>query len=165
VLTGTGFLTLSAAGIAHAKAKPVPAACTELIAAGNSYVATIKANEAKFAHDHAAYVAAVDKFGNEIKKITSTGSPALRRAAKTYVTDLETETAANQLNTARLSADSDRMSVLACTPSGAPRTGGGSTAAVPDPVLFGAGGATVLGGLIVVGLTLRSRPRTSADLG
>jgi hypothetical protein len=167
VLTGTGFLTLSAAGIAHAEPAhaKAPAACTELIAAGKAYSATLEANKAKFEADHAAYIVAVDKFGNEIEKITSTGSPALRRAAKTYVTDLETETADNTINPARLSADSDRMSVLACTPSGAPRTGGGSTAAAQDPALFGAGGAVVLAGLIVVGLTVRGRSRTSADQG
>jgi hypothetical protein len=173
VLTGTGFLALSGAGIAHAElaaakpahAKPAPAACTELITATKAYSALLAANKAKFAHDLPAYVAAVDHYGNEVKKITSTGSPALRRAAKIYVTDLETETADLTINPARLNADSNRLTVLACTPSGAPRTGGGSSAAMQDPGLFGAGGAAVLAGLIVVGLTVRGRPRTSADQG
>jgi hypothetical protein len=165
VLTGTGFLMLSGAGIAHAQPAATPAACSELLAALKSYNATLSANEAKFKTDHAAFQAAVDNYGSEVTRIVSTGSPALQSAAKTYVTDLESEVAANDINTARLTADSDRMSVLACTPSGAPATGGGSSATLQDPALFGAGGAAALAGLIVVGLTLRSRSRTSVDHG
>jgi hypothetical protein len=156
---------LSGAGIAHAQPAVAPATCTELIAATKSYTATLSANTTKFKTDHTAYLAAVDNYGNEVTKITSTGSLALRSAAKTYVTDLEAEAAANNLNTARLTADSDRMDVLACTPAGAPATGGGSSATLRDPALFGAGGAVTLVGLTVVGLTLRNRSRTNMDHG
>ncbi len=56
------------------------------------------------------------------------------------------------------------MAVLACTPTGAPRTGGGSSASLQDPALFGGGGAAALAGLVVVGLTLRGRrSRTSVE--
>jgi hypothetical protein len=156
---------LSGAGIAHATPAAIPATCTELLAASKSFNVTLHANVKKFDTDHAALVAAVDNYGNHILKITSQGSPALQSAAKTYVTDYETETVGNDINTARLVADSNRMSVLACTPKGAPRTGGGSSAGLRDPALFGAGGAAVLAGLVVVGLTLRNRSRTTADQG
>lgn len=165
VLTGTGFLILSGAGIANAQPAAAPAICSELTAASKNLNATFKANEAKFKADHAALVAAIDNYGNEVTKITSTGSPALRSAAKIFVTDEETEAAAGDFNTARLAAAGDRMAVLACTPSGAPATGGGSSATLQDPVLVDAGGAAALAGLIVAGLTLRNRPRTVADRG
>jgi hypothetical protein len=167
VLTGTGFLTLSGAGIAHAQpaAAHTPVACTELLAATKSYSATLQANEAKFKANHTAFMTAVDNYGNQVLKIASQGSSALQSDAKTYVTDLEGETAANDINTARIGADSDRLDVAACTPSGAPATGSASSATLQDPALFGAGGAAALAGLIVVGLTLRRRSRTSVDHG
>jgi hypothetical protein len=165
VLTGAGFLMLSGTGIAYAQPAATPAACTELLTALKSYNATLDANVAKFKTDHAAFIAAADNYGSEVTKIASQGSPALRSAAKTYVTDYEGEVAANDINTARLTADADRMNVLACTPKGAPATGSGSPAALQDPALFGAGGAAVLAGLIVVGLALRNRSRTGVDHG
>jgi hypothetical protein len=165
VLTGTGFLMLSGAGIAYAQPAAVPAACNELLAASKSYTAMLEANQAKFKANHAAFETAADNYGNEVTKIASQGSPALQSAAKTYVTDLEGEVAANDINAARLTADSDRMDVAACTPSGAPATGGGSSATLQDPALFGAGGVAALAGLIVVGLALRNRSRTSVDHG
>jgi hypothetical protein len=166
-LSGSGFLLLSGAGTAHAApaGAPAPAVCTQLLAASKSYTATLTANQKKFETDRTAYLAAVDNYGSEVTRITSTGSSALQAAAKTYVTDLETEIAASDINQARLNTDDDRMAVLACTPKGAPRTGGGSSAGLRDSALFGAGGAAALAGFILVGLTLRNRSRTSADQG
>ena len=165
VLTGTGLLMLSGASIAHAQpvAAPAPATCKELGAAQNSYTAGLKANVKKFEADNKAYVTFVTNYGNEVIRIASQGSPALQSAAKTYATDLETEIANSDFNATRINADSDRLIVLGCTPKGAPATGGGSSAALQDPALFGAGGAAALAGLIVVGLTLRGRSRASAD--
>jgi hypothetical protein len=165
VLTGAGLLMLSVAGIAHAQPAAAPVTCTELLAASKSFNATLSANVAKYRTHHTAYVAAVRKYGNEITKITSTGSPALRSAVKTLVTDLESEAAANEVNTARIIADSDRVDILACRPNGAPATGSGSSATPADRALIGAGGAVALAGLIVVGLALRNRSRTSVDHG
>jgi hypothetical protein len=164
VLTGAGFLMLSGTGIAHA-AQPAPAACKELGAAQNSYTAGLKADIKKFETDHAAYVSFVDNYGNEVTNIASQGSPAVQSAAKVFVTDLETEIADSDFNAARINADSDRLIVAACTPGGAPATGGGSSATLRDPALFGVGGAAALAGAIVVGLTLRKRSRVGADLG
>lgn len=164
-LSGSGFLLLTGHGTAQAApaAAPAPAVCTELLAASKSYTATLHANQKKFETDTKAYLAAVDNYGSQVTRITSTGSPALRSAAKTYVTDLETEVAAFDINQARINTDDDRMAVLACTPKGAPRTGGGSSAGWADPTLFGAGGAAALAGLVIVGLTLRGRSRTSVE--
>ena len=134
------------------------------ISALTNGVETGRSQESELARVLEAYLAAVDNYGSEVTRITSTGSPALQSAAKTYVTDLETEIAAFDINQARLNTDDDRMAVLACTPTGAPRTGGGSSAGLQDPTLFGAGGAAALAGLVVVGLTLRGRrSRTSVE--
>lgn len=165
VLTGAGFLTLSGAGIAHAQPEASPAVCTKIDAALKSFTTNLKANEKKYATDHSAYVAAIDSDGNEFLKITAQGSPALQSAAKTYVTDFETGAADNNLNVAKLTADVNRVISLACLPSGAPQTGGGSSAGLQDPALFGAGGAAALAGLVVVGLAVRNRSRASADQG
>jgi hypothetical protein len=164
-LAWAGFLALPGAGVAHAQPLAAPAACTELATAVKAFNATLQSNEKKFQADHAAYVAAVDNYGNQVLKITSQGSAAAQSAAKTYVTELEAEVAANDLNPAKITAESDRLAVLLCTPKGAPRTGGGSSAGLQYPALFGTGGAIALAGLVVVGLAVRNRPRTSADHG
>jgi hypothetical protein len=160
-LAWTGFLTLSGAGVAHAQPLKAPAACTELTATATAFDATLKKNTAKFKADHAAYVAAVDNYGNQVLKIASQGSPAARSAAKTYVTDLEAGTVANDNNNVRITADIDRLAFAVCQPKGAPATGGGSSAGLQDPALFGAGGALALAGFAVVGLAARRRPRPS----
>src|SRR5262249_36494008 len=127
--------------------------------------ASLKPNEKKFLADSAAYIAAVDNYGNQVLKVTSTGSPALRSAAKTYVTDYEAEVVAGSINPTRLQVDNSRMAVLACTPKGAPATGGGSSAGLQDSALVGTGGAATLAGVVVIGLSLRRRARASVDEG
>jgi hypothetical protein len=163
-LTGAGFLTLSGTGIAQAQPAATPSACSQIRTVFQSFTAALNTDIKQHA-PHATAMTAVDKFGNDIIKLAAHGSPALRSAAKTLATDYETELAANKINTARLQADNDRFDVLACTPKGAPRTGGGSSAGIQDPALFGAGGAAALAGLVVIGLSLRNRPRTSVDAG
>jgi hypothetical protein len=164
-LAWAGFLTLSGVGVAHAQPLKAPAACTELSAALKTFAATLTNSKKKFQADHAAYIATIDGYGNQVLKIAAQGSPAARSAAKTYITELEAEVAANDINQAKLSAEFDRLDILLCSPKGAPRTGGGSSAGLQAPALFGAGGAIALAGLVVVGLTVRNRPRTSADQG
>jgi hypothetical protein len=169
VLTGTGFLVLSGAGIARAQPVagiPAPAVCTELGALVKSFTATLEAHGAKYyAAHHSALVAAADNYGSQVLKITAHGSPALQSAAKTFVSYEETANAAGDVNAARYNADFDHLAVLACTPKGAPATGGGGSAGLQDPALFGAGGAIALAGVVVVGLALRNRSRTSAEHG
>ena len=166
VLTGAGFLMLSGTGIARAQPVATSTVCTELGAAEKSFTATLTAHGAKYyVTHHSALVAAVDDYGSQVLKVTAQGSPALQSAAKTYVTYNETATAARDVNAARLNADFDRVVVLACTPNGAPATGGGSSAGLQDPALLGAGGAAALAGFVVVGLALRRRSRTSVEHG
>jgi hypothetical protein len=162
VLTGTGALMLSGTGIAQAKPAALPATCTGLLAASKNFSATLKTNEKKFLADSAAYIAAVDNYGSQVLKIASKGSPALQAAAKTYVTDYEAEVVANSIKASRLQADDGRMAVLACTPKGAPATGGGSSAGLQASALVGTGGAATLAGVVVIGLSLRRRTRASA---
>lgn len=165
VLTGTGFLLLSGGGTAHAQpAAAAPAVCTEILAAAKSFDATLNAHGQKYYEaDWARLVTAVDKYGDQLLKITAQGSPALQSAARTFVTYYETATADKDINSARFTADSDRMDTLACIPKDAPATGGGSSAGLQDPALFGAGGAAALVGFVVVGLALRNRSRTSEE--
>jgi hypothetical protein len=165
VLAGAGVFTLSGTGIAQAKPAALPAACTGLLALEKSFVATLNTNKKKYEADPAEYIAAVDNYGKQLLKVTSSGSPALQSAAKTYVTDYEAMVVASSINASRLSADSSRMAVLACVPKGAPRTGGGSTAGLQASALVGTGGAATLAGVVVIGLSLRHRTRNSADKG
>jgi hypothetical protein len=130
-----------------------------------NFVATLNANKKKYEASPATYIAAIDNYGNKVLKVTSPGSPALRSAAKTYVTDYEAMVVANSINPTRLSADSSRMAVLACTPKGAPATGGGSSTGLQDSALVGTGGAVTLVGVVVIGLSLRRRAQASVDEG
>jgi hypothetical protein len=164
---------VSGTGIARAQTAAAPTACNELTAAFNEMAPTVTAEVAKFQADkagsakakadYAAYLTTVHNFGNKLTQIASQGSPAFRSATKVYVTDYESEVKNNDLNPARIKADTTRMGIAACLPKGAPATGGGSSAGLQDPALLGAGGAAALAGLVVVALSLRTRSRTSAD--
>jgi hypothetical protein len=162
-LAGAGFLALPGAGIAHAAPAALPAACTEMATSLKTFTATLTSSQQKFEADHAAYLAFVDNYGSQLLKITAQSSPAAQSAAKAYVTDLEAEVAANNLDEPKLSAEFERLDVAVCTPKGAPATGGGGSAGLQDPALFGAGGAMALAGLVVAGLALRNRSRISVD--
>jgi hypothetical protein len=161
-LAWAGFLTLPGADVAQAQPLKVPAACIQLTTTIKAFNATVQKNLAKFKTDHAAYLAAVDNYGNQVLKVASQGSPAARSAAKTYVTELEAEVAASDLNQAKIDAEFSRLTSAVCVPKGAPATGGGSLVGLQDPALFGAGGALALAGVAVVGLAARRRPRPSA---
>ena len=95
----------------------------------------------------------------ELTQAASTGSPTVRNDVKVFVTDLQAGAAAGDLNVARLTAEGYAFAIAACTPSGAPATGGGSSAGLQDPVLFGVGGAAALAGIVVISVAVRSRPR------
>ena len=164
-LASAGFLTLTGAGVAHAQPLKTPAACTRLLATATAFNAMVEKNQAKFKADHAAYLAAVDNYGNQVLKVASQGSPAAQSAAKAYATDLEAETAALDLNKAKIDAEIARLATALCQPKGAPGTGGGSSAGLQDPALFGAGGALALAGAAIVGLAVRRRPRAGAVRG
>ena len=161
VLAGAGVLVLAGAGVAHAR--PVStSACEKLISTLQRLTAL-----------HPGYPSNLKKdaplVASQMTQAASTGPPALKSAVSTYVADWEASAAAGHLDTAKISADADAI-VAACaaqlaTPSGAPATGGGSTAGIRDPVLFGVGGAVVLAGLLVLGRARRNRPRGSPGRG
>lgn len=166
VLTGTGSVMLSGAGIAQAQPAAAPATCTELLAASSTFTKMLDAHgTAYYAAHYSALITAVDNYGNQVLKIAAQGTPAFQSAAKTFVAYYEASTVARDLNQARFTADSNRMNIAACTPKGAPRTGGGSSAGLQDRALLGTGGGAALAGFAVIGLTLWRRPRTSADIG
>jgi len=174
VITGAGFLVISGTGVAHAESAAIPKACSELAPAFKAFAANVnaenkqltadKADPAKVAADVTKYQTTIHNFGDQLTKIALQGTPAMQSATRTYVTDLEAETAAEKLDAARLKADTDRLTIAACEPKGAPRTGGGSAAGRPDPALAAAGGAAALAGIVVAGLSLRAR-RASAEHG
>ena len=72
-LASAGFLTLTGAGVAHAQPLKTPAACTRLLATATAFNAMVEKNQAKFKADHAAYLAAVDNYGNQVLKVASQG--------------------------------------------------------------------------------------------
>jgi len=161
VLAGAGVLVVAGTGIASAR----PASTCQTI---NATLANLVGTLAAAPHTPSGRKTAVATIASQLTQAVSTGSTAVKDAVSTFVTDLETGVAANDINFTKLSADGDAI-VAACavqaTPSGAPATGGGSAAGVQDPALFGVGGAAVLAGIVVLGLARRTRPRTGAGQG
>jgi hypothetical protein len=153
VLAGTGVLVLAEAGVATAQtASTITStdACDTFFAELGSFEAVFKENPSQWGPVAAAAV--------EFAQVASTAPPAVMSAISTFVADLRADVAARRvISRPKLVADGDAI-VAACSaqPSGAPATGGGSTAGVQDPALFGLGGAAVLAGLGVLGLARRS---------
>lgn len=157
VLAGAVGLMLAGPGIAHAQPAST-SVCKKINATLANLNATFKA------HPTTPKKAAAT-IASQLTQAASTGSPALKSAVSTFDTDLEAGTAANDLNLAKLNADDVVLATAACTPTGAPATGGGSGSGLQDPALFGVGEAAVLVGIVVLGLALRSRLRTGVGHG
>jgi hypothetical protein len=163
VLAVAGVLVLAVAGIANARpASTNTNACDNVFATIDSLNTTMT--------KHPGSWAVVATGATELTQAASTGSPAVKSAVGTFVTDLQADVAARRvINRQKLVADGDAI-VAACAtpsapPSGAPATGGGSAAGLQDPALFGVGGGAVLAGLGVLGLARRNRPRGSPGHG
>jgi hypothetical protein len=158
LLAGAGVLVLAGAGSANAQAASTNA-CDNIFATIDSLNATLTKNPGSWS--------AVATAATELSQAASTGSPAVKSAVSTLVTDLRADAAARHVNSRpKLVADGDAIvTVCSAQPSGAPATGGGSTIGVQDPALFGVGGAIVLAGLGVLCLARRNRPRGSPGLG
>ncbi len=161
VLAGAGILVLAGAGSANARPTSTNA-CDQIFATFDSFNATLT--------KHPGSWGPVATAATEFTQDASTSSPAVKSAVSTFVADLRADVAARRvLSRPKLVADGDAIvavcSTQAAQPSGAPATGGGSTAVVQDPALFGVGGATVLAGLGVLGLARRNRPRRSPGHG
>lgn len=157
VLAGAGILMLAGAGTAHAQPAS-SSVCKKLTATLSSLNKTLEAHPT-------TPKAAAAIIATQMTQAASGGSAAVQSAVHTFVTDIETGAATNDLNAAKLNADATVVATTACTPSGAPATGGGSAAGIQDLGLFGAGGAAVLAGLAVLGLALRNRPGTEVGHG
>lgn len=154
-LAGAGILLLSGGGVAHAQPAVSTTACQKIESSMSSFDTTLSTD----GHlSHATLKTMTDNFGGQLTQDASTGSSALKSAVATLVTDLEAGVAAGNLDSAKLNAE-DNAVIAACAPKGDPATGGGSTAGIQDPVLFGAGGAAVLAGIVVLCLALRNRLR------
>jgi hypothetical protein len=157
VLAGAGFLMLAGAGTAHAQSAST-SVCKKIGAALASVNATLKAHPA-------SPKGMVALLTTQLTQAASTGSAAVKSDARKYIADFAAGADSNNLDLAKVTADGDALAIAACTPSGAPATGGGSAAGLQDPALFGVGGAAVLAGIVIVGLTLRSRPRAGMGHG
>jgi hypothetical protein len=160
VLAGTGSLVLAGGGIATAQPSSTSAnACDNVFAVIDSFNTAFT--------KHPGQWALVTAAATQLTQAASTGSPTVQRTVSIFVVDLRADAAARRvISRPKLVADGDAI-VAACSaqPSGAPATGGGSTASVQDPALFGVGGAAVLAGVGVLGLAWRNRPRTGAGHG
>jgi hypothetical protein len=164
VLTAAGIVVLAGAGIANARpagtsTSTSTSACDKIFATFN----TLNVMQTKHPHTWGPAIAAAAAFPQD----ASTGSPAVKSAVSIFVADLQVDIAARHVsNRPKLLADANAI-VVACSaqPSGAPATGGGSTAGVEDTALFGVGGAVVLAGIGVLGLAWRNRPRGSLGHG
>jgi hypothetical protein len=155
VLAGAGTLMLAETGTASAR-PAISTACENVLKAFQSIDSTLEAK-------HGTPKADVALIASKLTKAASTGSAALKSDVQTLISDLQAGADAGSFDSAKLNADDDAI-VAACaasdTPVGAPGTGGGSTAGLQDPALFGLGGAAVLAGAIVLCLAVRNRLRT-----
>jgi hypothetical protein len=158
VLAGTAVLMLGGGGVASAR--PVSAntnACNKIFA--------IFAELAKSSGSLKSEVATA---AAQFTQAAAGASPTIRGGVALLVADLRADAASGHVNRPQLVADGDAINAAcAAAPKGAPATGGGSTAGVQDPALFGLGGAIVLAGagVLFLGLARRNRPRGSPGPG
>jgi hypothetical protein len=166
---GAGVLVLAAAGVlvsAGARIANAQPARTSTIANACDEIFAAFANLAKL-HDGLKRDVAISVA--QFTQAASTASPTVKSEVNTLIADLKADAASGQINRPQIVADGDAIDAAcaaqATSPSGAPATGGGSTAGVQDAALFGVGGAAVLAGICVLGLARRNRPRDSPGHG
>lgn len=160
LILGSGVLALTAAGGASALAAPGGSACQQV----QSTLSSIQATLPSAASNPSALKTKIGAFASKLQREASSGSPGVQSAVGTFITDLRA-VASGKVNVAKLKADANAIGA-ACQsqgapPSGAPGTGGGSTAGLQDPALFAVGGAAVLIGLGALGLARRNQRRNS----
>jgi hypothetical protein len=158
VLAGAWFLLLSGAGIASAQpASASASACDNIFTVFTQYNAMTSTPSLKNT---------VAFFTAGFTKAEVGASPAVMSTVAAMLADLRADEATGKINRPKLVADGDAINAAcAAEPAGAPATGGGSTAGVHYPALFGVGGAVLLAGIGVVILALRNRPRHSPSRG
>jgi len=152
---GASVLVLTGAGIASAQPASSGSACQQV----ESTLSAIQSTLPSAAANPNALKSKISTYASELQKEASSGSPSLQSAVGAFISELEAA-GKGSINVAKLTSDANAIGAVCASqsaPGGAPGTGGGSTAGVVDPALFGVGGAVVLAGIGVLGFGSRRR--------
>jgi uncharacterized iron-regulated membrane protein len=162
LVLGAGVLMM--AGTASAAQPAGGSACQQL----QSTLSTIQSTLPSAASNPGMLKSKIRTYAGQLEQEASSASPSVKSAVGSFVADLQAA-ASGKANVSKLTADANAIGTAcraqATPPSGAPGTGGGSTAGATDPALFGVGGAAVLAGLGALGLARRNRPRNNTRHG
>lgn len=161
IVLGASALVLTGTGIANAQPASAGTACQQV----ESTLSAIQSTLPSAAANPSALKSKIGTFASQLEHQASTGSPALQSAVGTFVADLQAA-GSGSINVSKLTSDANAIGAVCASqsaPGGAPGTGGGSTAGVVEPALFGAGGALVLAGIGVLGLASRRRRDANRD--
>jgi hypothetical protein len=146
---GASVLVLTGAGIASAQPVSSGSACQQV----ESTLSGIQSTLPSAASNPNALKSKISTYASELQKEASSGPQSLQSAVGAFISDLEAA-GKGSINVAKLTSDANAIGAACASqsaPGGAPGTGGGSTAGVVDPALFGVGGAVVLAGIGVLG--------------
>jgi hypothetical protein len=152
---GASVLVLTGAGIASAQPVSAGSACQQV----ESTLSGIQSTLPSAASNPSALKSKIGTYASQLEQEASSGPTALKSAVGAFVSDLQAA-GSGSINVSKLTSDANAIGAACASqsaPGGAPGTGGGSTAGVADPALFGVGGAVVLAGIGVVGLGSRRR--------
>lgn len=158
---GASVLVLTGAGIASAQPVSGGSACKQV----ESTLSSIQSSLPAAASNPSALKSKIGTYASQLNSQASSGSPQLKSAVGTFISDLQAA-GSGKVNVQKLTSDANAIGAACASqsaPSGAPGTGGGSTAGVAEPALFGVGGAVVLAGLGVLGLGSRRRRDAGQD--
>lgn len=165
IVIGTAALILGAAAVLLA----LPAAASAQSASGGgcqqieSTLSQIDSTLPRVATNPKALSNKVTSFAKTLELAAATEPTPVQRAVGTFVADLRAAGAGHP-NVSRLTSDANAVGTAcqaAAAPSGAPATGGGSTAGLQDVTLFGVGAAVVLAGVgFLAAASLRRRHTT-----
>jgi hypothetical protein len=161
-MVGAGALVLAGGGVASAQSGNMSPSCQKLTAT----LSTLQSQLTAAASNPSKLKSAVSKVAAEMQAESASASPAVKAAVGTFLAQLQ-QAASGQVNIPALTTDAGNIT-KACTtssvsavPTGAPATGGGSTAGLQDAGLFGVGGAALLGGAGALALAWRRRGQTA----
>ncbi len=162
-MVGAGALVLAGGGVASAQSGNMSPSCQKLTAT----LSTLQSQLTAAASNPSKLKSAVSQVAAQMQAESASASPAVKAAVGTFLAQLQ-QAASGQVNIPALTTDAGNIT-KACTatssvtavPSGAPATGGGSTAGLQDAGLFGVGGAALLGGAGALALAWRRRGLTA----
>lgn len=158
---GAGVLVLTGAGIASAQPASGGNACQQV----ESTLSSIQSTLPSAASNPSALKSKIGSYSTQLQQEASTGSASLKSAVGTFISDLQAA-GSGSINVSKLTSDANAIGAACASqpaPGGAPGTGGGSTAGVMEPALFGVGGAVVLAGIGVLGVGTRRRRGAGQD--